>query len=140
MGPLLFSADGVPRGQGRPRATARNGFATVYKDSASRKYEKAVAQLAKVAMGGRDPFEGPVSLSVRFRLAVPKSTPKWLRTKYLAGEEAYLGAFDTSNMVKSIEDAMNGIVFVDDRQIVRLFATKVADARPGFDVRVEPLG
>ena len=44
---------------------------------------------------------------------------------------------DTSNMVKAIEDAMNGVAFVDDAQIVRLFATKLYAEVPGVDVRVE---
>lgn len=140
MDPLVFSIDGVVRGQGRPRATVRGGFATVYKDSASRKYETNIAKVARIVMGSRKPLEGPLSVSFRFRLQPPKSMAKGLRRRVLAGEEAYFGAFDTSNMVKALEDAMNKIVYVDDRQIVRLWATKVADERPGVDVRVEALG
>lgn len=136
---ITFSMSGNPRGQGRPRATARHGFATVYKDSKSRAYERSIAKIARSVMGAREPLRGPLSVSMRFRLSPPKSMPKWLRTRVLAGEEAYLGAFDTSNMVKAIEDAMNKVVFDDDKQIVRLFATKVASERPGVDVRVEAL-
>jgi hypothetical protein len=55
----------------------------------------------------------------------------------LAGEQPFFGRCDLSNMVKAVEDAMNKVVFVDDRQITRLFATKVAHERPGVDVRVE---
>lgn len=139
-GVVQFSMSGIPRGQGRPRATVRKGgFASVYKDSKSRQYELSIAKIAKIAMAGRPPLTGALSASFRFRLQIPKSMPKWLQAKVLAGEEAYLGAFDTSNMIKAVEDAMNKVVFKDDKQIVRLFATKVAAANPGVDVRIEPL-
>jgi Holliday junction resolvase RusA-like endonuclease len=134
---IAFSIDGVARGQGRPRATVKGGFASVYKDGPDRKYEAGVAGVARRAMAGREPLEGPLSLTLRFRLQPPKSMTKGLRARVLAGEEPYFGAFDTSNMVKSIEDAMNKIVWVDDRQVVRLFATKVAAEQAGVDVRVE---
>lgn len=135
---ITFSAAGDPRGQGRPRTrVVKREFATIYKDPVDRAYEDSIRELAKEAMGDLAPFEGPVSLSLRFRLAVPKSYSKRVRAAMLAGEQAYLGAFDVSNMVKSTEDAMNKVVWLDDKQVVRLFATKVAHVSPGLDVRVE---
>jgi len=134
---ITFSAAGDPRGQGRPRATVRKGFASVYKDGKSRAYENSIAAIARAVMGARPPLTGALSVSMRFRIMPPASMSKRLRTRVLAGEVAYFGAFDTSNMVKAVEDAMNRVVFVDDKQIVRLFATKVAHERPGVDVRVE---
>jgi Holliday junction resolvase RusA-like endonuclease len=40
-------------------------------------------------------------------------------------------------MVKSIEDAMNRVVYLDDCQIVRNFNTKIYSEKPGIDVRIE---
>lgn len=137
MEPLVFSMAGAPRGQGRPRATARNGFATVYKDPKSRKYELSVAALAKAAMRGLPPFEGPLSVSMRFRMPIPKSAPKRTREAMAAGEIAPTTKPDTTNLAKAIEDGMNTIVFRDDSQITRLFVTKVYAPNPGVDVRVE---
>lgn len=139
MEPLVFSMAGTPRGQGRPRATARGGFATVYKDGKSRAYEKSVGEIAKAAMGEAPPFEGPLSVSLRFRLQPPKSMTKKMRAAVLAGEQAYVGAYDIDNLVKAILDGCNKIAFADDKQVMRLFATKVAHERPGVDVRIEPL-
>lgn len=137
MEPLVFSMAGAPRGQGRPRATARGGFASVYKDPKSRVYEKSVAVVAKVAMGAAPPFEGPLSVSLRFRMPIPKSETKRVKAAMVAGEIAPTTKPDISNLVKAIEDGMNGIVYRDDCQIVRNFNTKIYSATPGVDVRVE---
>ena len=133
---LTFSCEGAPRGQGRPRTAVRGRHAVIYKDAKSRIYEESIAKIAAAAMKGRKPFTGALSLSVRFRLEVPKSTPKKERARILSGEQPYFGAFDTSNMIKALEDAMNRVVYEDDRQIVRIFATKEAAPVAGLDVKV----
>jgi Holliday junction resolvase RusA-like endonuclease len=104
------------------------------------KYQAAVAQVAALSMRGREPFQGPLSVSIRFRLEPPKSMTKRERQAVLAGEVAYLGTRDVDNMGKAAIDAMNKIVWRDDVQICRLFLSKVASLKPGVDVRIEPLG
>jgi Holliday junction resolvase RusA-like endonuclease len=50
------------------------------------------------------------------------------------------GKPDTSNLVKAIEDALNGIAYYDDSQIVKLFAAKVnpRDGEPiGVAIRIQ---
>lgn len=144
--PLIFSMSGHPRPKGRPRtrvvpaARGRPAFATIYTDEDTRKYEAAVAKIAALAMRGRKPFQGPLSVSIRFRLPLPQSLSKRDRAALLAGEEAYLGRADLTNYAKAIEDGLNGVVWADDVQIVRLFLTKAASDKPGVDIRVEPLG
>jgi Holliday junction resolvase RusA-like endonuclease len=137
MTALVFSMVGLPRGQGRPRATVRGAHATVYKAQKDRKYETSVAKVAMGAMAGRAPFEGPLSVSLRFRMPIPASASKRTKAAMAAGEIAPTTKPDLSNLVKSIEDAMNRIVFADDSQIVRNFNTKIYAEQPGVDVRVE---
>lgn len=139
MDALVFSLAGDPRGKGRPRTSVRGGFARVYTDAATRKYEASIKHIAALEMRGRAPFEGPLSVSLRFRLSPPKSMSKRQRAAVLAGDEAYLGRVDLDNCAKAVLDAMNGVAFLDDVQIVRLFLTKVAAAQAGADVRIEPL-
>lgn len=136
---LTFSATGEPRGKGRPRATARGGFARMYTDEKTRKYESSIRKIAAAAMEGIKPFNGPLSVSVRLRLQPPASMSKRQRAAVLAGEQPYLGRIDCDNGAKAILDACNGVIWIDDKQIVRLWVTKVAAEKPGIDVRVEPL-
>lgn len=137
MDPLFFHFDGEPRGKGRPRATARGGYARMYTDDKTRKYEQSIARAAAIALDGRKPLEGPLSVSVRLRLQPPASMSKRQRARILAGEEPYLGRIDCDNGAKAVLDAMNGVVWPDDKQIVRLWVTKVPHEKPGVDVRVE---
>lgn len=138
MQTLAFSLSGEPRGKGRPRATTRGGrFPTVYTDAKTRKYEASVRKVAEAAMAGRAPLEGPLSLSLRFRLPIPKSETKAHKAAMASGETAPTKKPDWDNAAKAMCDAMNGVVYVDDCQIVRAFVTKIFAAQPGVDVRVE---
>lgn len=137
MSLLTFSMAGLPRGQGRPRATAARGFASIYKDPKSRKYEASVGKVAMVAMAGRQPLQGPLSLSLRFRMPIPASAPKRVKAAMAAGEIAPTTKPDLSNLQKAIEDGMNKIAYADDCQIVRCFTTKIYAENPGVDVRIE---
>lgn len=139
MEPLLISISGAPRGQGRPRTVVRGGFATIYKADPDRKYEKVIRIEATKFMAGRKPLEGPLSVSLRFRMPIPKSATKAAHASMAAGETPCTSKPDVSNLAKAIEDALNAVVYLDDSQIVRLFTTKVYAEKPGIDIRVESL-
>lgn len=143
MEALLFSMSGLPRGQGRPRATVRKAgkraFATVYKAKEDRQYETSIAAVARGVMGDRPPLTGALSVSMRFRMPIPASATKARRAAMAAGEVPHTSKPDGSNMQKAVEDAMSGVVFTDDSQIVRGFWSKIYSDNPGVDVRIAPL-
>lgn len=140
MTTIAFSMAGDPVPKGRPRTRVRGDFATIYTDTKTRKYEKSIADLAKQVMGRRKPLEGPLSVSMRFRMTLPASMSKRLRTAILSGDEPYSPAGgDLDNYLKAVADALNGVCFIDDKQIVRIFCTKVASERAGVDVKIEAL-
>jgi Holliday junction resolvase RusA-like endonuclease len=137
MAVLAFSMSGEPRGKGRPRVDTRGAFPRMHTDGKTARYERSVQKVAMAHMVGRTPFAGPVSVSLRFRLPIPKSLPKVTRAAMAAGEIAPAKKPDLDNMAKAILDAMNKVVFLDDAQVVRSFQTKVYAEQPGVDVRVE---
>lgn len=139
MSALVFSMTGEPRGKGRPRVDTRGRFPRIYTDNATQKYERSIRKVAAAAMAGAEPYQGPLSVSVRLRLQPPASMSKRQRAAILAGEQPYLGRIDVDNGAKAVLDACNGVVFNDDRQIVRLWVTKIAAEPPGIDIRIEPL-
>lgn len=108
------------RGQMRPRAT-KSG--TVYKDKKDREYEKVIADAFREAYPDFEPIRGAVSLYVRSYRPLPKSRPK----KVLI--EPDTSKPDLTNIVKSVEDALNGLAWVDDSQIIECSAQKLFRTR-----------
>ena len=70
------------------------------------------------------PLGGPLAMSVHAQFLFPKSwSPKKKITTYWKETKS-----DISNIIKIIEDAMNGVVFNDDAQISLLAAQKTYGA------------
>jgi len=116
---LSFTVEGKPHGKGRPRTTVRGRFATHYTPAKTVAYEKLVAESARRVFSG-EPFAGPVSLTLEIVMPWPAATPKAKRlTKPYAPVKS-----DIDNVVKAICDGLNGIVWVDDAQVVHLVARK----------------
>lgn len=79
-----------------------------------------VKAIAWEAMNGNQPIRGPVAMSVHAEFLQPKSWSQKKKDRTYWKETMS----DTSNIVKILEDAMNGIVFNDDAQISLLAAQK----------------
>lgn len=107
---------GRPVAKGRPRF----GNGRAYTPDSTRAKEREIAQLAKIAMIGKKPFLGPVAVAV-------KAWVKGQRT----------GRPDLDNICKSYCDALNGIVYSDDSQIVDLHIQKFTGSDPQVIVTVE---
>lgn len=123
---------------GAPVAWARPGQngSTRYTPDAQRAYGRAVSLLARRAMAGQPPFTGPVAALVEVVMGVPASWPKRDRTAALAGERMPISRPDWDNLGKIVCDAMNGIVYVDDAQIVDARVLKRYGEVPRVDVAV----
>jgi len=139
--PVCIYVPGDPRGQGRPRATVRGGHATVYKDDKTASYQNLVALAASEAMGDRPPTEGAVLVTLFVRFRIPKSTSKKDRVQMMASPPTIRPTKkpDLSNIIKAVEDGMNGIVFKDDCQIVTLHSTKLYSETPGVEIWVSDI-
>ena len=120
---LIIEMDPVPKG--RPRFT-RTGHA--FTDKKTRDAEKYIRDLA-LAEWGNDPFAGPVLLSVYFTFKKPKSNKTQFHTQRP----------DADNIAKLVSDAINGVAFVDDCQIVGISAFKAWGDKGLVDVWVREL-
>lgn len=85
-------------------------------DLDDRKAWKAVVQVKAAEYQG-EPVRGPVLLSITVRGIRPASNPK-NPTRSKPWPWAWLVRPDVNNFCKPIEDAMTGIVWVDDSQVV----------------------
>ena len=133
---VVFNVPGNPKGKGRPRFARSGAFTRVYTDKQTADYETQVKQAAQQAMGSSEPLETPVTVYLYIRLPIPSSYSKNRRKACLDGFEMPTKKPDASNILKSIEDGMNGVVFKDDSQIVNIHVTKVYATEPGVDVCV----
>ena len=136
---VTFEVPGDPHGKGRPKFARRGNFVQTYTDAKTVSYEDLVRFHANIAMIDLAPIEGPVAVYIYIKLAVPKSYSKKRTEACLSGLERPTKKPDWDNVAKSICDAMNGIVYQDDTQIVDAYVTKVYSANSGVDVGVKEI-
>lgn len=130
-----FSMRGVPVGKGRARVT-RTGHA--YTPQKTRDYESAV-KLAYMEAVKDKPYEKgvPLILSLGCAYPIPKNDSRKKRAEKLCGTTKPTVKPDLSNVLKAVEDALNGIAYADDAQITELHVTKYYSEFPGIEVLIE---
>lgn len=123
---------GAPRGKERVKRGA-DGHA--YTPERTVSFEGRLAYAAQLAMGGRPPLEGPLRLEIELFIPIPSSKPKAWRNAALAGLERPVVKPDWDNSGK-LTDALNLIVWVDDKQVVSATVEKWYSDRPRTEIRV----
>jgi len=109
---------GNPVAQGRPRFSTAGGFARAYDPAKSKDYKDYIKLAAAVQMKGQEPLGGALGLSLRVYREIPKSMSAKKRGLAEAGKIRPITKPDTDNYVKGIKDALKGICWQDDSQIV----------------------
>ena len=134
---VTFKVDGTPVPKGRARYARRGNFISTYTPEKTRTYETLIKDAAIEAMGSSEPLETPVSLYLYIRVPIPKSCTKKRLEAIDNGSEKPTKKPDASNILKSVEDGMNGVVYHDDSQIINLHVSKVYSTLPGVDICVK---
>ena len=134
---VTFKVDANPVGKQRARYAKRGNFVQTYTPDKTRNYESLIKEAAIEAMGSSEPLETPVTLYLYIRAPIPKSLPKKRIEACLSGLEKPIKKPDASNVLKSVEDAMNGVVYKDDSQIVNIHVSKVYSSVSGVDVCIK---
>jgi Holliday junction resolvase RusA-like endonuclease len=134
---VTFKVDGTPVPKGRARYARRGNFISTYTPEKTRTYETLIKDAAIEAMGASEPLETPVSLYLYIRVPIPKSCTKKRLEAIDNGSEKPTKKPDASNILKSVEDGMNGVVYHDDSQIINIHVTKVYSTLPGVDICVK---
>lgn len=125
---LAFSVDGLPVPQGSMKAFVVRGRARVTHDAGRELavWRQAIAARARAA--GATPQHGPVTVVLTFRLFRPKS-----RSKAAMPDRRP----DLDKLVRAALDALTGIAFLDDAQVVRCHAEKRYESSyPGLTVAI----
>src|SRR5688572_11126901 len=90
-------------------------------------------------MAGRPPIEVPCDLFVEIVCSVPASWSAKKQRQALEGSIWPAKKPDTDNILKALNDGMNGVVWRDDVPAVQGGWRKVYGATPGLRVTVKPL-
>lgn len=122
---IMFTVYGEPVAKGRPRFSTRGKFPVAYTPEKTKTYESEVGMMAKVAMGASKALEGPLEAFIYVTFPVPLSYTKKRTEACLKGFEQHTKKPDLDNVVKSVIDGMDKIVFDNDSQITSIHATKV---------------
>ena len=131
---VSFSVPGNPVPQPRARVSTRGGFARAYtpSDHPIHAYRAAIAAAA-IEAGATPTDSAPITLIVDLVWARPKSH---FRKSGLKPDAPRLPRPDCSNCLKGIEDALNGIAWVDDTQVGRVVVEKSYGKEARTTVRI----
>lgn len=135
---IQFTVWGDAVGQGRPRFARRGKFTQAYDPPDSREYKKYVKLLASQNRP-HTPIEGPVELKLLIYRPLLKSMSKKKKAAAVAGTLRPIKKPDVDNVAKGVMDAMTGIIWQDDKQVVSLQVSKFYSDKPRVEVQVVPL-
>lgn len=109
-----FTVYGLPVAQGRPKFYRRGKQVGCYDPAKSKAWKSEVRRFALER--GAKIQEGPLDMTLYFYLPRPKSLPKKVRH--------HTRRPDLDNYCKSVLDALKGVFYRDDSQIICLIARK----------------
>ena len=135
---VRLTIPGKPVGKGRPRFRRAGNFVQTYTPEATANYETLVKwcwQERKLPK-----LSGELSASVRAFFPIPKSTTKKRRLEMIGEAVGYTGKPDLDNIAKCVLDALNGLAYDDDSQVVQLTVTKHYSEEPRCVVELEEVG
>lgn len=122
MNEIYFIVDGKVQPKQRPKVY-RNKYTGQVRAMTPKEtvdYENKVKASFYEACDGEKFFlTGAVQMTVNVYVAIAKSTPKKTREKMLTGElKPITRTGDLDNLFKAISDALNGVAYDDDSQII----------------------
>lgn len=129
---FVVFGDAVP--QGRPRAFRRGQFIGFYDPKESKSWKETVKWQAiqfKIHHKIDKLLETPLIMSLQFYLQRPRSLPK--KVIYHTKKP------DLDNLIKGIKDALKGIIYRDDSQIIHLIASKDYGSTPRVEISIKEI-
>lgn len=128
---IRFSVFGKPMGKARPRFTL-SGHA--YTPETTREYEQRV-RAAYLEHARSDHFaDRPVAVEIMAFFPIPKRATKAQRAATERREEFPTCKPDCDNICKIVCDALNGVAYRDDAQVVAVICQKCYGANPSVHV------
>lgn len=134
---IAFEIPGEPKGKARPRVT-KKGFAYTPKGTVN--YETWVKECFVISDNPNKLLEGDLIATIIVYYPLLKSMSNKVKEKATKGEIRPSKKPDCDNIAKIILDALNGLAYTDDKQIVDLHISKYYSERPRTEVIIMKAG
>lgn len=132
---ITFTVFGIPQTKGSTRMwkAPNMKFPVITNMNKKNKpWAQTVSAMAQQHRMEGCPFVGPIHLRLIFRMPIPQSIPKRIPS-FMTKRP------DLDKMVRSVKDALTGVLYKDDSQVVCVEAHKIYGPEPGVIVRVEQI-
>lgn len=139
MRTISFVVQGEPIAKGRPRFSRRGSFIHTYTPEKTKDYESLVQQNYTAQCNGEYAGDSPMIINIDAYFPIPKSVSKIKRQKMISNEIKKTSRPDVDNVGKSICDALNGLAWKDDSQIVEATIRKFYSDAPHVVVTITVL-
>lgn len=113
--------EAIPKG--RPRGRIRGKTVQMYTPERT-EIGEAFARLCWITQVGVTLLAGPLQVRIITRKRIPKSWPDYLKRAAERGRKRPTGKPDADNLAKLVLDALNGVAWLDDGQVVDLTISK----------------
>ena len=134
---MKFWTPGKPQGKARARTVNCGGRVHSFTPEKTVLYENLIKVCFEQAKPKDwEPLQGWVEMTIRAVFEVPKSYSKKRREWCLQGFEKPTVKSDADNIAKVFCDALNGIAYADDKQIIKLVVTKEYGEEAGVEVEL----
>ena len=134
-----FTIPGKAQAKQRPKFNRFSGRAYTPKQTVE--YENWVKDCYFRSIGSIDnkPTDKPLKVAITMYVEIPQSKSKKQKEKMLTGEIKPIVKPDVDNVAKSILDALNGIIYLDDKQIIKLNIEKIYAETSWTEVKIEEI-
>jgi Holliday junction resolvase RusA-like endonuclease len=133
---VLLLIPGEPVAQGRPRFRKHSNFVSAYDPKESKDYKEMVKQIASQSFSW-PPIENAIRFKLDIYVKIPKSFSKAKSKSALEGAIRPSKRPDWDNYAKGVADALSGVCYVDDGQIVTATVNKYYSDEPRVEVTIE---
>lgn len=138
---LKIIVQGDPRGKGRHRSRIvqpkfKPAFIHNYADPETEKYEAVIARYGQLTRGGRGLLLGALHIQVTAYMPIPMS---WSEKKKQQARDGHIRPIvkpDWDNFGKVASDALNGVIWKDDAQIVDGRVSKFYSEEPRLEIEI----
>ena len=123
---------GEPKAKARPFVTNHHTFTP----KPTMMYENYIKTLWLSAHGSSNDYTGSISLKVIACMTIPSSASKKKKVLMTEGTIKPTKRPDLDNIIKIVKDALNGIAWKDDSQVVELHGYKQYSQTPRLEIYI----